>query len=102
MDYKLQVTSYELKGFHILKLFLFLQFAICNLQSAISQNPIPAPAQTKSILLLGGIAHIGNGSVIENSAIGFKDGKLILVADATTIRLHQGAYDPPINISGKK
>ena len=50
---------------------------------------------------MNGIAHIGNGKVIENSAIGFKDGKLILVADATAIRLQQGAYDTTINISGK-
>jgi imidazolonepropionase-like amidohydrolase len=78
-------------------IFIFLQF---NYGS--SQNPVPAPAQTKSILLLGGIAHLGNGTVIENSAIGFKDGKIILVADATTIRLAAGAYDTTINITGKQ
>lgn len=66
-----------------------------------AQNPIPAPAQTKSILLMNGVAHLGNGKVIENSAIGFKDGKLILVADATTIKIQQGAYDTTINIFGK-
>jgi hypothetical protein len=38
-------------------------------------------------------AHLGNGQVIQNSAIGFKDGKLTLVADATKIRLAQGTYD---------
>ena len=38
----------------------------------------PAPKQTKSILIMGGTAHLGNGKVIENSAIGFKDGKIIL------------------------
>lgn len=69
--------------------------------SGFSQNPIPAPAQSKSILLMNGVAHLGNGTVIENSAIGFKDGKLILVADATTIRLKQGAFDTTISITGK-
>lgn len=57
------------------------------------QNPTPAPAQTKSVLILNGIAHIGNGERIENSAIGFKDGKLTLVADARLIRLDMSAYD---------
>lgn len=61
----------------------------------------PAAPQSKSILFLGGIAHIGNGTVIENSAIGFKDGKLNLVADATAIRLQAGAYDTTVQISGK-
>jgi hypothetical protein len=35
-------------------------------------------------------AHLGNGQVIQNSAIGFKDGKTNPVADATKIRLAQG------------
>ena len=51
---------------------------------------------------MGGTAHIGNGKVIENSAVGFKNGKLDLVADATTIKIQQGAYDTVINISGKQ
>ena len=50
---------------------------------------------------MNGVAHLGNGKVIENSAIGFKNGKIILVADATTIKIQQGAYDTTINIFGK-
>ena len=46
---------------------------------------VPAPKQTKSVLILNATAHLGNGATIENSAIGFKDGKLTLVADASTI-----------------
>lgn len=80
----------------LLLILLFLFF-----QSSFAQNPIPAPPQSKSILLLGGIAHIGNGKVINNSAIGFKDGKLTLVADATIIKIPQGAYDTIIQIEGK-
>jgi imidazolonepropionase-like amidohydrolase len=52
-------------------------------------------------LFTGGIAHIGNGQVIENSAIGFEKGKLILVADATTIRISSQDYDTIINIQDK-
>ena len=42
-------------------------------------------AQTKNkILLINGIDHIGNGTVIENSYIGIADGKINLVADSKT------------------
>ncbi len=58
--------------------------------------------QNKSILILNGTAHIGNGDVIENSAIGFKDGKLILIADATKIRLNKSEYDTVFNAYGKQ
>ncbi|MDG2431957.1 amidohydrolase family protein [Flavobacterium sp.] len=61
----------------------------------------PADKQTKSILIMNATAHLGNGQVIQNSAIGFKDGKLTLVADATQIRLAQGAYDTTIDATGK-
>ena len=67
----------------------------------INAQQIPAPKQTKSVLILNATAHLGNGTVIQNSAIGFKDGKLTLVADASTIRLAAGAYDTTIDATGK-
>ena len=39
----------------------------------------PAPAQSKSKLIVAVTAHLGNGEVIENAAIGFKDGILTYV-----------------------
>ena len=36
----------------------------------------PASKQTKSILILGAKAHLGNGKVIENSLISIIDGKI--------------------------
>jgi hypothetical protein len=51
--------------------------------------------QTKSILIMNATP-LRNGQVIQNSAIGFKDGKLTLVAD-TKIRLAQGTYDTTID-----
>lgn len=53
----------------------------------ISAQQTPAPKQTQSIAILGATAHIGNGKVIENSLIVFKDGKLTTVADAKTVRI---------------
>jgi len=61
---------------------------------------VPAPAQSKAIALRGGTAHLGNGEVIENSIIGFSEGKLTLVADATTARVDLASYNV-VDIAGK-
>jgi imidazolonepropionase-like amidohydrolase len=61
---------------------------------------VPAPRQAKSVLIMNATAHLGNGQKIDNSAIGFRDGKLDLVADATVIRLNMSAYDTVIYASG--
>ena len=61
----------------------------------------PAEKQTKSILILNATAHIGNGKVIEKSAIGFKDGKIILVADAKSIDVSKDAFDITIDANGR-
>jgi len=65
------------------------------------QNPVPAPAQSGAILIMGATAHLGNGAVIANSAIGFEGGKLTLVADATTIRIDRTKYATVYDASGK-
>lgn len=65
------------------------------------QNPVPAPPQQQRILLLGGTIHTGEGTVIENGAVGFESGKLKLVADASRIRIDKTAYDTVIDIRGK-
>lgn len=61
----------------------------------------PAKKQIKSVLILNATAHLGNGEIIENSAIGFKDGKITLVADARLIKLSKDAYETTIVASGK-
>lgn len=52
---------------------------------AVAQTP--APDQNKKILLYGGIAHIGNGEVIENSLIILEGGKILTIEDASNIRI---------------
>lgn len=81
------------------KALLLLVFTLPVL--AIAQQPIPAKKQSKSILLMNGICHVGNGTVIENSVVGFKDGKITLVGDATVIRIDKSAWDTTINCAGK-
>lgn len=53
--------------------------------STSAQVPSPAPAQTKGVLLVGGTAHLGNGQVIENAAIGFDKGVFTFVGKATEV-----------------
>jgi imidazolonepropionase-like amidohydrolase len=60
----------------------------------------PAPVQKKSVLILNATAHLGNGTSIANAAVGFKEGKINLVADATTIKLSSQAYDTIIQAAG--
>ena len=62
---------------------------------------IIANAQNKSILIMNGIAHLGTDSVIQNSFIGIKNGKIYLVADATTAKINKDGYDEVIDATGK-
>lgn len=79
-----------------------LLLASCWLASfAQAQSPTPAPAQKSAILIMGATAHLGNGTVIANSAIGFEAGKLTLVADATTIRIDRSKYGKIFDAAGK-
>ena len=61
----------------------------------------PAKKQTKSVLILNATAHLGNGQTIENSAIGFKDGKITLVADSKSANLSKDAYEITVDATGK-
>ena len=63
--------------------------------------PTPAANQSESILIMNAKAHIGNGKVIDNAVIGFENGKIILVADATLVRLDGSKYKKTINAAGK-
>jgi len=69
---------------------LMLVIAFCN-----------ANAQSKSCLFMGAQLHLGNGKTIENGALGIKNGKITLAADANKIRLSKDAYDTIINVQGK-
>ncbi len=59
-------------------------------------------AQTKKrVLLTNGVAHIGNGQVIENSYIAFSEGKIDFVSDARLTKLDMSKFDTTIDVSGK-
>ena len=77
---------------------LFVSMFIVSI--AWAQTPVPAKPQAKPIALTGGVAHLGNGQVIQNSIITFDKGKLTLVGDATTVKPDLSAHEV-INITGK-
>lgn len=78
----------------IIILFLFL--GIWQISTA---QQTPAPKQSAPILILGATAHIGNGKVIENSAIGFDDGKITFVGNASDVT--ESDFEEVINAKGK-
>ena len=83
-----------------MKKTIYFLLAVLTL-TANAQRPAPAPKQSQRILIMNAVAHLGNGKVIQNSAIGFENGKLTMVADATVIRLDKSKYDKVIDAQGK-
>ena len=59
----------------------------------------PALKQKGTILILGGIAHLGDGKVIQNSLISLSDGKIVAIGDATVMKTV--SHDLTIDASGK-
>ncbi|GIL21601.1 MAG: imidazolonepropionase [Bacteroidota bacterium] len=80
------------------KLVYILLFVLGTV--AYAQPPIPAKPQAKPVALTGGVAHIGNGQVIQNSIIAFDKGKLTIVADAATVKVDLSKHEV-IDITGK-
>ncbi len=78
---------------------LFIILVSVGTQVLWAQVPVPAKPQDKKIVLTGGVAHLGNGKVIQNSVIGFDKGKLTIVADATSNPNISGYEE--IKITGK-
>lgn len=80
--------------------FIALLLLVTTISAA--QNPAPADNSTKRILLLGGVAHIGNGNVIEQSAIGIAQGKITFIMDAKGFKPDRNSFDTIIDIYGKQ
>lgn len=56
----------------------------CLVVLILTAQQTPAPVQTTDFSIEGATAHIGNGTVIENSLIMFSKGKLVFVGSALT------------------
>ena len=57
----------------------------------VSAQQTPAPIQKEIVTIVGATAHLGNGSVIENSLIMFDNGKITVATDMNTTKIaYQG------------
>ncbi|MEO1516077.1 MAG: amidohydrolase family protein [Bacteroidota bacterium] len=83
-----------------------LYLSICLLSSLLPGSTTlaqqtPAPPQQQAVLIRGAFAHIGNGQVIPNSLIGFENGKITLVADASNSTDDLSRFTEIIEAKGK-
>ncbi|MDA0196548.1 MAG: amidohydrolase family protein [Bacteroidetes bacterium] len=82
------------------KIAIALVLCMVVASTTMAQVPLPVNAQDGPIMLVGGVAHLGNGQVIQNSAIGFDKGIITIVADANNSELSLDGYEV-IKIDGK-
>ena len=69
------------------KINIKLILGFCLFSGAMLAQQTPAPAQSDAVTIVGATAHIGNGTVIENSLIIFENGKLTQVLDASSTKM---------------
>ncbi|MEK9614344.1 MAG: amidohydrolase, partial [Flavobacteriaceae bacterium] len=68
-----------------------------TLITIITAQQTPADDQTQSILITNAYIHLGDGTVIENGALGFSEGKINYIGASKT----DPSYDSTINGKGK-
>ena len=69
--------------------------------NTMAQVPGPVLEYPKKVLILGGVAHIGNGELIENSAIAMDNGRFLFVKDQMRKRVSATDYDTVIYLNGE-
>ncbi|MFN5148952.1 MAG: amidohydrolase family protein [Flavobacteriia bacterium] len=57
--------------------------------------------QSRSILLLNGYLHVGNGEVLESALIGIKDNKISLIKNSLAYTYERSDWDTIIDLQGK-
>ncbi|MBK6774659.1 MAG: amidohydrolase family protein [Flavobacteriales bacterium] len=77
---------------------LLLVLLLLSAPPAFAQRPTPAPPQTKSILITGGTVHVGDGRVIDEGAVGFRNGVIDYVGYAYGVVLK---YDSIVDVKGQ-
>jgi imidazolonepropionase-like amidohydrolase len=83
---------------YIQRSFLTLLLLTLLCTSARAQNPTPAADQDKPMALTGATIHVGNGTVIENGTVLFKDGKLERVGSGIPV---PAGYET-VDVTGKQ
>ena len=82
-------------------IFILFMALLCGVQLIAQTRVIPGPPQDGGILMIGGVAHLGNGQVIQNAAIGFDQGKITLVEDAAKATIDRSQYKEVIELNGQ-
>ena len=80
--------------------YILLAFLLCTSVNIAQQTPAPKQTKERAIAIVGATAHIGNGEVITNSIIVFKNGKIETVGDSRVIKMDFTNIDV-INAEGK-
>ncbi len=80
-------------------LFKIYTISLLLIGSSLFAQQTPAPKQSESILITGVTAHLGNGEVLTNAAIGFDNGKINYVGSASGATASN--YAKSINATGK-
>ena len=62
-------------------------------------QPTPAPDQSRSVLILGATAHLGTGDVLEDCAVGFRNGEIDYVG--RSFQVNRQKYDDIVDASGQ-
>ena len=73
-------------------------FMLLTCADVSAQKPTPAAVQGKSILLKGGTLHIGDGTVIDDAAIGFRNGTIDFVGHSYGVT---AVYDTTVSTKGQ-
>ena len=74
------------------KKYIHILIALLIIVSSNAQQPT---------LFMGATAHLGNGKKIDNAAISMFNDKIVMVADATMIRIDPSAFDTIYRVHGK-
>ena len=67
------------------QLYSIIAFICCG--GLLLAQQTPAPVQSEVYSIVGATAHIGNGTVIENSLIILENGKISVCVDATKTKI---------------
>ena len=79
---------------------IFTTLLIFAVTHVFAQIPSPGTMPQKAIVLNGAIAHLGNGEVLENAAIGIENGKITFVKPSGSVKLNPEEADI-IDVTGK-
>lgn len=81
-------------------LYIYLLIFFATLNQALSQSPVVAPTQKKTVILAGATIHTGTGLVIDKGTVVFEAGKITFVGKSSGYRNVQSGAEV-IDVSGK-